>query len=163
PIWMKNGFALLWGFKGGREWDEVVIKWTELESAYSLINSTTPLPKAGRPDAIDKWVKGGRSTKPPEIVLNKHIETWWSWWGRLAPSWRDRDERGRPVIGKQGPWESLVWPGGNGMLTAILCLGWWLEAEGDTTEDWHAAVKDVKWVLEGLLSNAKYVFRALTF
>jgi hypothetical protein len=39
PTWMKEGFALLWAFKGGREWEEAVVKWTELERAYGLVNS----------------------------------------------------------------------------------------------------------------------------
>jgi hypothetical protein len=39
PTWRKEGFALLWAFKGGREWEEAVVKWTELERAYGLINS----------------------------------------------------------------------------------------------------------------------------
>ncbi|KAJ7803728.1 hypothetical protein B0H14DRAFT_2192681, partial [Mycena olivaceomarginata] len=155
PTWMKEGFALLWVFKGGREWEEAVVKWTELERAYGLVNSVRRTDNA----AAKGWaarghrqvVKGGRSTKPLEIVLDKHIKAWWSWWAGLAPSWREQDEHGRPVIGKQGPWEVLVRPGGNGMLTAMLCLGWWLAAEGKATEDWHTAVKDVKWVLEGLL------------
>jgi hypothetical protein len=73
----------------------------------------------------------------------------------MAPSWRERDDHGRPVIGKQGPWGALVRPGGNGMLTALLCLGWWLQKEGKPSEDWLATVKDIKWVLEGLHAEAK--------
>ncbi|KAJ7743540.1 hypothetical protein B0H14DRAFT_2637453 [Mycena olivaceomarginata] len=71
PAWMRDGYALLWACEGGREWDEAVVKWTELERAYGMVNSTTPLPKRGRPEAIDKWVKGGRSAKAPEIVLGQ--------------------------------------------------------------------------------------------
>jgi hypothetical protein len=41
------------------------------------------------------------------------------------------------------------------MLTALLCLGWWRRTEGKATEDWLAAVEDVKWVLAGLVSEAK--------
>ncbi|KAJ7810840.1 hypothetical protein B0H14DRAFT_2378828 [Mycena olivaceomarginata] len=155
PAWMRDGYALLWACEGGREWDEAVVKWTELERAYGMVNSTTPLPKRGRPEAIDKWVKGGRSAKAPEIVLDKHSKTWWSWWTGMAPSWRELDDNGRPVIGKSGPWEDLVKPGGNGLLTAMLCLVWWLGAAGEVTQEWEAAVTDVKWVLEGLAAEAK--------
>ncbi|KAJ7912794.1 hypothetical protein B0H13DRAFT_1613087, partial [Mycena leptocephala] len=156
PTWMREGFGLLWECEGGREWNEAVVKWVDLERAYGLVNSTTPLPKPGRPDAIGAWVKGGRSTsKMPPIKLPKHAKDWWKWWASLAPSWRQRDDAGRPIIGGHGPWGGLVKPGGNGMLTALLCLGWWRRTEGKATEDWLAAVEDVKWVLAGLVSEAK--------
>jgi hypothetical protein len=34
-------------------------------------------------------------------------------------------------------------------------LVWWLGAAGEVTQEWEAAVTDVKWVLEGLAAEAK--------
>ncbi|KAJ7018020.1 hypothetical protein C8F04DRAFT_923389, partial [Mycena alexandri] len=150
PKWMEEGFEILSACEGGPDWKAAVRKWAELERAYGFQNSTTPLPTAGRPKAIHEWVKGGRSTtrKPTKFELSEHIATWKSWWDGMAPSWRVRDASGRLLAEKEGAWGVLVKPGGNGMLTALLCLVWWLDREGKMTEEWATALKDVKWVLE---------------
>jgi hypothetical protein len=41
PKWMSDGFHLLWDCEGGQEWDEAVVKWTELERAYGFVNSVS--------------------------------------------------------------------------------------------------------------------------
>ncbi|KAJ7036477.1 hypothetical protein C8F04DRAFT_953941 [Mycena alexandri] len=159
---MSSGFEILWGCKGGKEWDQLVVNWCKLERAYGLKNSTTPLPAAGRPQAIGDWVKGGRSTtRKPKIVLEDHIASWIAWWDGMAPDWRIRDAEGNLLREREGAWGRLVRPGGNGMLTALICLVWWLEGEGKTTERWLAAVRDANWVVEGLVRevNERYVVR----
>jgi hypothetical protein len=113
------------------------------------------LPKPGRPEAIGTWVKGGRSTTRKPELKPEHSKDWWKWWDSMAPSWRERNESGRLIREKTGEWGVLVKPGGNGMLTALLCLGWWLQKDGKASTDWMAAILNVKWVLNGLLSAAK--------
>jgi hypothetical protein len=86
------------------------------------------------------------------------VRKWWDWWNSLAPTWRKKDEAGRPTIGQEtGDWGVLVHPGANGILTVLLPLVWWrLGEEASVASDgWTAAVRDVSWVLQGLLSAAK--------
>ncbi|KAJ7481079.1 hypothetical protein B0H11DRAFT_1724725, partial [Mycena galericulata] len=156
PKWAVEGLAMLSECTGGDEWDIAVRKWTELERAYGLKSSSTPLPTTGRPGAIGAWIKNGRRlNKIPLINLETHVPGWWEWWGGIAPAWRKKDAAGRPIIGGHGSWGDLVRPGGNGMLTVLLGLAWWYKTEGKTTAEWVAAVKDVAWVLGGLLSEAR--------
>ncbi|KAJ7797532.1 hypothetical protein B0H14DRAFT_3493682 [Mycena olivaceomarginata] len=75
------------------------------------------------------------------------------------PSPRVAQERrdGRPAISEVvGDWGVLAHPGGNGIMTVLL-LVWWRRGEKSEgpSEDWAAAVRDVLWVLKGLLSAAK--------
>jgi hypothetical protein len=94
------------------------------------------------------------------------VSKWWDWWTSLAPAWRKKDETGHPTIGEEkGDWGSLVHPGANGMLTVLLPLTWWrLGEEGNVASDgWVAAVRDVLWVLQGLLSAAKAEYETPLF
>ncbi|KAJ6514368.1 hypothetical protein C8R47DRAFT_923631, partial [Mycena vitilis] len=104
-----------------------------------------------RPSEVGQWIKNGRSTTRATIVKNKDelVDHWWRWWSSLAPSWRKKDSKGRPAIGKEaGDWGKLVHPGANGMLTVLLPLVWWKlgEDEESSSESWRAAVHDVAWV-----------------
>ncbi|KAJ6475838.1 hypothetical protein C8R47DRAFT_927877, partial [Mycena vitilis] len=77
------------------------------------------------------------------------VKKWWEWYCSLSPSWRKKDDAGRPMIeeGASSDWGSLVHPGANGMLTVLLPLVWWRQGEeGPASEDWLAAVRDVAWV-----------------
>ncbi|KAJ7817568.1 hypothetical protein B0H13DRAFT_1502238, partial [Mycena leptocephala] len=148
PKWMIEGYALLCDCDGGREWEEAVVKWTELERAYGLVHSVNDAAAKARKTGRGRDLgEGGRSTsRMPPISLPQFSMDWWKWWANMAPSWRQRDEAGRPILGGHSPWGVLVKPGGNGMLTPLLCLGWWQQTEGKATDDWLAAVQDVKWV-----------------
>ncbi|KAJ7475636.1 hypothetical protein B0H11DRAFT_1640478, partial [Mycena galericulata] len=147
PKWAAEGLAMLVECTGGKEWDGAVRKWTELERAYGLKNSITPLPTTGRPKAIAVWIKNGRRpTKIPPIDLNILVPAWWEWWGAISPPWRKKNAAGRPIIGGHGGWGDLVRPGGNGMLTVLLGLAWWYKTEGKSTADWLAGVNNVEWV-----------------
>ncbi|KAJ7156376.1 hypothetical protein C8R46DRAFT_846704, partial [Mycena filopes] len=148
PKWMVDGFGMLSSRDRGPEWSATILEWTRLERAYGFQHSTKPLPTAGRPKVIHEWTKGGRSTTktPSKFVLTEHISSWRGWWDGIAPSWRVRDGNGCLLTEKEGPWGDLVRPGGNGMLTVLLCLAWWYDGEGKTTEEWVAALKEVKWV-----------------
>ncbi|KAJ7129040.1 hypothetical protein C8R43DRAFT_896852, partial [Mycena crocata] len=156
PKWASEALALFCEVDAGHKWNATVAMWTQLERAYGFKSSPNGLSKAGRPTVIDVWIKTGRGTdKLPNFSPEKDIPAWWEWWAGLAPTWREKNAAGRPVIGRQGPWGTLAKPGANGMLTVILGLAWWYTAEGEATEDWLAALKDVTWVLRGLLSEAK--------
>ncbi|KAJ7631950.1 hypothetical protein DFH06DRAFT_1004635 [Mycena polygramma] len=147
--------------EGVPDWDLAVRTWTLLEAAYGFQSSAATLPATPglRPSEVAQWIKHGRSiTRPTEVEDHDMlVEKWWEWWSDVNPDWREKDGQGRPVIGEQsGDWGTLVHPGANGILTALLLLVWWREGEtGAPTELWLAAVRDVGWVLTGLLSAAR--------
>ncbi|KAJ7718507.1 hypothetical protein B0H14DRAFT_2412479 [Mycena olivaceomarginata] len=162
PKWMLDGLTLLRGCpQGGSEWDAVVETWTQLEKVYAFQTSSANLPSPGkvRPEEVHQWLKNSRSTTKKIKVKSqeKLVKDWWKWWGCLAPAWRDKEENGVLKTGEtKGEWGPLVHPGANGMLTVLLPLVWWKEGEPDAaSESWLAAVRDVLWVLQGLLSTAK--------
>ncbi len=74
--------------------------------------------------------------------------SWWAWWASLQPEWRTKDSFGRPVVGGEGTWDNLRYPGKNGMLMVLLSLWWWRGIATATIDDWTVAVHDVCWVLE---------------
>lgn len=128
------------------------------------VQTAALLSKPGmRPAEVGQWIKYGRSTTRATIVEDqeKLVKKWWEWWISLAPAWHKKDDTGRPTIGQEsGDWGALIHPGTNGMLTVLLPLVWWkLGEEGEegdvASDDWVTAVRDVSWVLQGLLSAAK--------
>ncbi|KAJ7437719.1 hypothetical protein FB451DRAFT_977320, partial [Mycena latifolia] len=145
--WMKDGYSILKGCAGGEGWLAAVTRWTELEHTYGFKTSSKALPTDGRHQAVHEWTKGGRRVnKPPSFELSEFIDSWWTWWGMLAPAWCEKDAEGCPVAGKQGPWGVLVHPWANGMLIVLLALAWWRGKLETASEGWLAAVKDVGWV-----------------
>ncbi|KAJ7469894.1 hypothetical protein B0H11DRAFT_1722909, partial [Mycena galericulata] len=158
--WMTDGYAVLSGCKGGKEWDGAVKEWMELERAYGFESSSKALPTAGRPAAIHAWTKGGRRpNKPPPLAVESFEKDWWAWWSGMAPAWRMKNAEGRPLQGGTGEWGSLKHPGANGLLMVMLGLAWWREKEEEVAStSWMAAVTDVAWVLRGLKREAEYVF-----
>ncbi|KAF8145478.1 hypothetical protein K438DRAFT_1629980, partial [Mycena galopus ATCC 62051] len=163
PKWMKDGYTLLDVCRAGAEnWRAVVNSWTELEEAYGFLTSTAALPSkpGSRPVEVGQWIKYGRSTTRPMLIGNHEelVSKWWGWWSSLALEWREKDESGRPRVGGEiGEWGTLAHPGGNRVLTVLLPLVWWREGKKSevASEDWLAAVHDVLWVLQGLLSAVK--------
>ncbi|KAJ7507644.1 hypothetical protein B0H11DRAFT_1704936 [Mycena galericulata] len=154
--WMVDGYAVLSGCAGGVGWDAVVRLWTALERAYGFATSSKALPTTERPAAIGAWTKSGRRpTKPPPLDVEKFEKEWWAWWTALAPDWRQKDEKGRLVEGGEGEWGVLVHPGANGVLMVLLGLAWWRDKEEVATASWLAAVADARWVLSGLLAEAR--------
>ncbi len=79
----------------------------------------------------------------------------WSWWSSINPSWRLRDEKGRLVVGAggSGPWEELLRPGQNGLVSVLVCLMWWFRKDGETA-GWKEIVKDVLWVMQQVHQSA---------
>ncbi|KAJ6480693.1 hypothetical protein C8R47DRAFT_982738 [Mycena vitilis] len=165
PRWMKDACTILEACpvrEGESNWGAALSAWMRLEEAYTFETSVSQRIKPGlRPSEVGQWIKNGRPVTR-ETVVAKHevlVGKWWDWYSSLSPSWRKKDEAGRPVIDEgaaAGDWGVLVHPGANGMLTVLLPLAWWRQGEeGAPSEDWLAAVRDVAWVLEGLLSAAK--------
>ncbi|KAJ7920717.1 hypothetical protein B0H13DRAFT_1605096, partial [Mycena leptocephala] len=110
-----------------------------------------PLPTEGRPKAVHLWTKSGRNPKKPPSLQADFTEHWWAWWSALALPGGSETAR----LGNEGPWGELVHPGANGILMVLLALAWWREEETTPSMSWLAAVKDVGWVLSGLLTSAR--------
>ncbi|KAJ7846844.1 hypothetical protein B0H14DRAFT_2357400 [Mycena olivaceomarginata] len=165
PKWMKDGFTLLDACPTGEveDWGAAVEIWVRLEEAYgfkSSISLVLPSRAGLRPAEVGQWIKYGRSmTRETQVEDQGMLKTkWWEWWTSLAPEWRDKDASGRLRIGETtGEWGSLAHPGANGILMVLLPLVWWRRAEGSerATDEWVATVRDVGWVLQGLLATAK--------
>ncbi|KAJ7711571.1 hypothetical protein B0H16DRAFT_1343631 [Mycena metata] len=161
--WMSDGYTILERCPGGEDWHKALELWTDLERTYGFKSSPKALSKEGRPDAVSTWTKYGRRTdKAPalKVPVDEFATQWWAWWAALAPLWRATNAQGRlqpgdDAQGADGPWEGLVHPGANGILIVLLTLAWWREEEGEESETWSSAVQDVKWVLGGLLINAR--------
>ncbi|KAJ7429418.1 hypothetical protein B0H11DRAFT_1768087 [Mycena galericulata] len=155
---MVDSYAILDGCAGGAGWKTLIKRWTELERAYGFETSSRALPTKGRPLAVGAWTKSGRQkNKPPAFVLDKFVKDWGAWWTALGPDWREKDTEGRLLQRGHGPWGGLVHPGANGILMVLLGLAWWRDKEWmAASETWEAAVRDVGWVVGGLLANARW-------
>ncbi|KAJ7899866.1 hypothetical protein B0H13DRAFT_1883584 [Mycena leptocephala] len=146
--WMVNGHTLLKACPAGgskESWATVVKTWVLLEEAYGFESSTAMLPsKPGmRPAEVGQWIKYSCSTTRATQVEDQD---------------KLKDEAGRPTIGQEtSDWGVLVHPGANSILTVLLPLVWWrLEEEVSIASySWAAAMRDMSWVLQGLLSAAK--------
>ncbi|KAJ7847061.1 hypothetical protein B0H13DRAFT_1451866, partial [Mycena leptocephala] len=122
-----------------------------------------------RPGALDKWVKGGRTRGEMGNGVGPNIGSvavfgaaWRQWWAKVQPRWRAADI-GRPerFLRESYPtataenWAVIRYPGPNGALSFVATLYWWGMAvkdcgEQEDRESWAEAVRDVKWMLNGL-------------
>lgn len=71
------------------------------------------------------------------------------------PVWRSRDHNDRVCEREDGPWDSYLYSGENGIVLALVMLRWWRDAldnDGDTadTGNWMDALEEVYWVIEQL-------------
>jgi hypothetical protein len=151
----------------GEAYANMVARLCDLERLYNFVNKTRGFPKVckKRPAELDHWVHDGRGRGAPPVVSNvsQFATTWNDWWSELQPVWRrGKDGLLREEYGDN--WELLYAPGANGMLGPVACLYWWgvavlsedessVEANGPVAV-WTEAVKDVTWVLEGLIRHA---------
>ncbi|KAJ6447641.1 hypothetical protein C8R47DRAFT_999749, partial [Mycena vitilis] len=126
-----------------------------------------------RPAQLSAWVRAGRGVRPPGPLGNGvgpaiqslavYDAEWWRWWASFQPNWRTKDSGtpGRflreayPQSGKDA-WEDMRRPGPNGALSFVATLYWWGKevqrgGEREDRESWAEAVRDVRWMLKGLL------------
>ena len=85
-------------------------------------------------------------------------KSWLVWWDSLNPDWRPRNNGGLD-IGGSGDWTSLLHPGINGFISAIVgLLAYHDVAEAD---EWELSARDVVWVIGQVLvvaQNARCVY-----
>ena len=106
-------------------------------------------------------MKSHRPTFGPDIDnQDVFMEAWWSWWNSFNPDWRTRRD-GKPVLGgsQSGSWKGLVKRGPSGYALFIITLTWGYpktpEEDEEILDNWHAALADVSWALESMLSWEK--------
>ncbi|KAJ7938256.1 hypothetical protein B0H13DRAFT_1587916 [Mycena leptocephala] len=161
----------------GGTYNALLTVWGDLERAFGWEKSRSKAPwnakTANRPAALDKWVKAGRTHGEIGKGIGPNIgavavfgPAWWQWWAKVQPSWHVKD-RGRPnrflrdtypdADATSEPWAGMRHPGPNGALSFVATLYWWGMAveeagEAEDRESWAEAVREVKWMVTGLLA-----------
>jgi hypothetical protein len=159
----------------GGSYNSLLTVWCDLERAFKWEKAggktAWNVKVAIRPGALDKWVKAGRKrgeigngVGPGIGAVSVFDAAWWRWWAKIQPSWRLKDNR-RPdrFLRDSYPevtatnWATMCFPGPNGALSFVATLYWWGMAveergEREDRESWVEAVREVKWVLKGLLA-----------
>ncbi|PBK63604.1 hypothetical protein ARMSODRAFT_894109 [Armillaria solidipes] len=130
----------------GEGWEATLRCWTILEGRSNfedLKGGKNTLPKVGRPDLVESWIKSARRPHPEvkaeDIML--FAEDWWGWWKAIQPEWRNTGSVRGPLnashrVGATGDWNVLDKPDQNGLLSVLACLAWWGETvfESETAE-----------------------------
>ncbi|KAJ7580974.1 hypothetical protein C8J56DRAFT_1056972 [Mycena floridula] len=150
--------------------DKLISIWTELEGLYEWEDEHAALKAGSRPAELGTWIKAGRmragNERPHITSLKTFAMDWWSWWQLQQPSWHkmggmvkyDWDQ------GEYGDeWVSLRLPGKNGLASIVMALIWWgqdlKEAEKEkmvaTSYMWDMALRDMIWMMQGLLEHEK--------
>ena len=82
-------------------------------------------------------------------------EKWVLWWKKIQPSWRDLDNwPGQPDDVDGNDWGCLLNGGKDGLFVVIVSLGWWILAQDPADNSTLlTAIKDVDWVINGLISS----------
>ncbi|KAJ7026224.1 hypothetical protein C8F04DRAFT_966740 [Mycena alexandri] len=172
PDWMEHAYTAISKVALGPIFTVAVKAWLELEQFQKYKNMGS-LPKAKRPQEINKWIAGGRGRRGtynegpkfpehgPAAVFGEKLVAWWA---SLQPAWRE-------TMGSAGKWPRVemrlynelpeTWltlrvPGANGPFIALLGLYWWgreeIKAGGENSKEWEGLAEDIEWVLYGLRS-----------
>ncbi|KAJ7846660.1 hypothetical protein B0H13DRAFT_1646553 [Mycena leptocephala] len=176
PDWLANAIDFLTTIPLGPHFEALLEAWVRAEVAHGFDdNPTQGIPKTGRPEVLDEWIRAGRWVKSGKATAKKlskkkqlsfdvrdlegYGKIWSTWWDSLQPAWRTKEADGRYSIGTEygEDWGVLAIPGQNGSLTVVAGLYFWGSARRTPAsvpdgmqEEWEAAVLDVAWMLEGL-------------
>ncbi|KAK7020040.1 hypothetical protein R3P38DRAFT_3198597 [Favolaschia claudopus] len=156
PKWAPHSRKLLETGEGGEVWNRVVNAWWKREEKARFKGPKSGAAAKDRPGEIKGWIARARvgGPQPPIKDLFTFSGTWWNWWMKLNPSWREKAYDGRRLLkAGEGEWELLTsQTGPNGLLNALICLRWWRDvlagtADGREIKEWAEAVNEVDWVL----------------
>ncbi|KAJ6495707.1 hypothetical protein DFH06DRAFT_1019143, partial [Mycena polygramma] len=166
PEWLKHALVFLTEVPLGPHFEALLQAWLQAEVAHGFDeNPQKGIPKTGRPEVLDEWIRAGRWLKGKKRAdfeikdLTNFAKVWSSWWDSIQPAWRVKEADGRYALGGEygDDWGVLAIPGQNGMLTVVSALYFWgssrrtlLTMPAGAQEDWETAVLDVAWMLEGL-------------
>lgn len=124
-----------------------------LSRDFYVIPQALAAKKDLRPQCLNAWVGGGRritGNRPAIPNLQEFATTFWQWWMAIQSDGRVVEEK---LVQETGVnLTAVVQRGRNGIVTAVMALGWWGEkvSEGEEADlaEWLLAVADVSWVLE---------------
>jgi hypothetical protein len=147
----------------GPEYNSLLRQLIIFESlSTSQVSKRNVLPSSKRPLALSNWVKSGRRTTPNIRDLKTFVQEWKIYWASLQPRWRKRNKDGNFSTSERGDdWGNLHCPGINGIFGLVGGLNGWgtkvIQTSGGRKdqESWKAAVADLSWVMEGLISSAR--------
>ncbi|EIW79701.1 hypothetical protein CONPUDRAFT_58551 [Coniophora puteana RWD-64-598 SS2] len=133
----------------------------ESSSKFQPMKGGKALDASGRPEQLGLWINRGRNPlyRPSIADLDRYASTWWGWWARLQPEWRNIDTpSGTTAIQlprEDGVWSGLDKPGINGFVSVVVSLKWWAAETSDAYTDprWTAAVDDVCWVMNSIAKS----------
>ncbi|KZP27109.1 hypothetical protein FIBSPDRAFT_731165 [Athelia psychrophila] len=162
--WLQLPLEQLSACDLGRPFSRTLGLLCDLEQSYGMANKTRGFSVTGRPAQLGTWIRGGRGGRggshPQVSDAVSFSKVWWGWWLSLQPACRGSSPPLAKVV-DGGSWEPLLTPGANAMLGPVACLYWWGQtANGITSEEpvgsgvleeWHRALEDVNYVLEGLI------------
>jgi len=146
----------------GPSFKDVLHSFIALEAAHGYQNPNRGIAVSGRPDILTKWIACGRWRAKDPVISNPDVfgKKWWEWWTSLQPPWRKiRSKRPDTMSTYGDSWDTLLYPGQNGVLSIVATLYWWgIAVNGDGVpgpayDSWSVAVADVKWILEGMLKH----------
>ncbi|KAK7055631.1 hypothetical protein R3P38DRAFT_3170305 [Favolaschia claudopus] len=161
PKWAPHCRKLLETGEGGELWKKVVEAWWKREEKANFKGPSQGAAAKERPSEIKGWIARARVGGPQPPIKNvfNFTATWWVWWMRLNPTWREKVCDGRRLAKEgEGDWKVLAsQTGPNGLLNALICLRWWRDVLGSNDEreikEWLEAVEEVDWVLNKMLTE----------
>ncbi|KAJ8074169.1 hypothetical protein PM082_012461 [Marasmius tenuissimus] len=117
-----------------RQWRKVVQGWLRVD-AKAGSEGTEQLISASHPPAVGQWIAHGwcLTFKPDINDISAYHKCYKGWWGNCVPEWREAGEGG--LARGDGDWDELCVTGQNGIVSAVVALGWWLEAVLRLPED----------------------------
>ncbi|KAJ7719395.1 hypothetical protein B0H16DRAFT_1474976 [Mycena metata] len=174
PEWFRLAYAQVSAEDLGPEFNDILVDWIRLESAYGYRTSSRALPAAKRPSELGAWLQAGRGRRGGPWKLGAEFpnefnetaaafgEKWRVWWASLQPTWRGADlenaqwarQKISPYVRPNSSWKGLIMPGANGLFIPLLGVYWWArEARKigmDMSEELEEAMTDLRWVLDCL-------------
>ncbi|KAJ7599574.1 hypothetical protein C8J56DRAFT_770228, partial [Mycena floridula] len=139
------------------DWRALVQEWKTWEEGFGFVQAGHDGRILGgakvRPEQVEWWTKRKRVPTPHIANAAAFRKKWWSWWKLLNPDWHTSNEDGTLKQEGEGPWDSLMVSGMNGLLSPLMCLRWWFSAEVETVNAWEEAVAEMRWVLQSMTDS----------
>ncbi|KAG2354444.1 hypothetical protein BDR07DRAFT_1306095, partial [Suillus spraguei] len=133
----------------------LLMTFLELEKSSGFLSGkgSASLSSKDCPPAIYWWISRARTGQPP--IPKNFGMLFWSWWCGIQPAWQNMSPSasfGAPQH-NSNDWSLLDKPGKNGFWSVLSMLKWWGCTNGTGCDDplWHAAMNDVKWVMECIM------------
>ncbi|KAF8834460.1 hypothetical protein BDN67DRAFT_1016482 [Paxillus ammoniavirescens] len=141
PKWFHTVFSYLRTLNLPHKFRELLATYVRLEksSGFAMEKGAAYAPSSKAwPDTIHWWILCAWNGRPPIQQVDKFSN-------EDIPQLREIS----------GDWNELDKPGLNGFLSVVVALNWWgakVNGKGWQVSFWQAAIEDVQWVMEQLIS-----------